>query len=488
MSRFAALDDRLSPILVKEVRQALRGRTFAFAFVIALSLALLPASCVAIASVGERAASRADQVIMPIFAVLLGALLVYVPFHGLQSMRQEEAESERDLLALSPLGPWRIVLGKLIATLIVAGLILAAFAPFVVVMALHPGVNTVAVLMLLVHVAGVCTLLSALGISAGVARTNRVGKGIGAALLAFATLGAYAMETQATQVALGNLGNAKFAPLLGVGWLYGAACAPLLLGFAAAALARDDRETSPGLRRAWVLAVLASAVMTAFILPMSVHDAEAVVASAAFSILAGTFVASVIITEDERLDVESRARITAARGPLGRHVVGLLSVGGGRGVLLTLVLGVFLVVAALFGVTLTPSRANLGSVAFVLLVALGTSLAFAVIPGRIVVHARSRPSARRTARWASAISLVTLSLLMPLIVGIATQGGVNGDELYFSPLFVLMEASFDVGSGRDFGAEVVIWAVIGFFALCVAAPSALRGLRELSGLGSTARR
>jgi len=486
-------DDLCSPVLVKEVRQALRGRAFAVGFMSALGLALMLAGV----SFLEGGGGTGERVVMPIYFVLIAALLVYVPFHAHQSMRQEDAEGARDLLALSPMGPWRIVLGKLAAALVLAALILAAFLPFVVVIALQPAVDTFGVLVLLVHVCSVAVFLTALGVACGAMRPNRFGRGAGGVILAFITLGILAYEVRLAEGVFNSTIRVGATGLAVAGWLGFGAVAPLLLGFAAAALARDDRDLSRGLRIAWLTFACAASLALSLCMPGLGADAADITVCAVVAILAGTFVAAVVVTEDERLDTESLRRLARVRrGPL-RVVHGLLAVGGGRGVALTLALGVLISVSALIGLArvstvgspglpgLTYSSASTYDglewvrAAIVLATAIGVSLAFAVFPAHVLGSTRRAPSARRIARWASAISMIVLSLCLPLLLIAASRGGFDEDALFFSPLFVLLEAGRDIDRSRVPDGEVFLWIVIGFVAFIVAAPSLQRGLREV---------
>jgi hypothetical protein len=488
------IDDLCSPVLVKEVRQALRGRTFAFGFTVALGLAGVMV-CMALVELGR---GPGEEVVMPTYFVLAAVLLVFVPFHAQQSMRQEEAEGARDLLALSPMGPWRIVLGKLAAALVLAGLTLAAFLPFVVVIALQPAVDTAGVLALIAHISGVTVFVTALGVASGAMRSNRFLKGGGVVILSFVALGLLAFEVRVAESLLrGDLRPGTLSLVVG-SWLGPAAFAPLLLGIAAAGLARDDRDISHGLRIAWFVFAGAMALMLAVAIPMLGESADVIVMCAVFTILAGSFVALVLVTEDERLDRESRHWLGRVPGRPLRAVCGLFAVGGGRGAALTLALGSLVAVSALYGVARVSSGSSRGwpsspfpghasivthelltKAGFVLATAIGTSLAFAVFPAHVLGRPTSKPGARRIARWSAALAFMSLSVFLPVLLMVTSRGSFDEDALFFSPLFVLMEAASDVKRARSPAAAVFLWALVGLGALFLAAPSVARGIREV---------
>ena len=489
------IDDLCSPVLVKEVRQALRGRSFAFGFTVSLGLAGVMVA-VALLEVGQGPGGR---VVLPIFFVLNAALFVFVPFHAHQAMRQEDAEGARDLLALSPLGPWRVVLGKLAAALVVAALILAAFLPFIVVIALQPAVDTAAVLGLLAQVAGLTVLLSALGVASGALRANRFGKGLGVVVLASSSLGLLALELQGVEAVLTGRGRIDVLGVAVAGGLFALAITPLLLGFAAAALARDDREVSRGLRVAWLVLAGAAALATAVVMPRMGAPASAIVSSAVLAILAGTFVAAVLVTEDERLDAESIRRLARTRFWPLRVAQGLLAVGGGRGVALTLALGCLITVSGLIGVAGAPPPVSLVTSSFhtpssypsgttvevlfraalILVTAVGVSLAFASIPGQVLLHERAAPGARRIARWTSSISLLTLSIFLPLVLVITSFGSFDESALFFSPAFVMLDAAHDLDHVGPPQGELFLWACLGLVAVFFSLSRVVRGLHEV---------
>ncbi|MEZ6015188.1 MAG: hypothetical protein R3F49_08750 [Planctomycetota bacterium] len=470
-----SLGDYVPPVLVKEVRQALRGRLFSIAFVTALGLAAL--LCIVAATSMEDSGS-AGEIVGPILSVLLGVLLVYVPFHAQQSMRQEESEGARDLLALSPLGPWSIVIGKLFGALVVAGLILAAFLPFLVTIAQLPGVDTVAVLVGIAHVCGVSVLITAVGVSTGVGGDSRVGRGAGFVLLALVSLVAFAIESRMTVAAQNHGTGAIAADLIAIGWLACAALGVLALGLAASRLARDDRDDSRGQRLAWLGFTLATVALVAGVFPSTGTDFSVSVGYAVVVLLLGTVVAAVLVTEDDRLHLESAQRIAGARTAPSRWFAALLVPGGGRGVALMLATGSLVISSALVnGVRVAAPPGQLVLAAVILLSALGTSLAYAMLPGAIILDARSQPAARRFVRTLTAVSLVVMSLGLPLVLIIATQGGFDAEDAVFSPLLSLMWAASSLDRTHRVLDGLILWAIVGGFALLMSLPKAWRGVR-----------
>ena len=152
------LSDRLNPILVREVQQALNGR----AFLILIWIALLGIVIVAITHAGDGEGGRftgrnAFTMALMILVPLIGLI---VPFIAFLSMRQEVSSGTVEHLMLSRLTPGSVVRGKLAAAVVQIVLVISLFAPLIALTWLLRGVDvrTIAVMLTLALVAGVSTV------------------------------------------------------------------------------------------------------------------------------------------------------------------------------------------------------------------------------------------------------------------------------------------------------------------------------------------
>ena len=121
--------DKLSPMLVKELRQGLRAKTFVILF-----LALQGLLCVVLLS-AIGASSDGDSgpaVSKVIFFFFSLAALVAQPLRGVSALHNEIKGNTIDLMVLTRLGAWRIVLGKWVAIVSQTGLLLTAIAPYLI--------------------------------------------------------------------------------------------------------------------------------------------------------------------------------------------------------------------------------------------------------------------------------------------------------------------------------------------------------------------
>ena len=170
MSAFLTrLGDRLNPVLVKEVRQALNGRLFRIGY----GLSLLAALCIAMVMVMTSSQPSGAELVVAMFGCMGVSLFAFIPFWSFLSMGGEWDENTHDLLVLSNLSPRRIVWGKFGAALVQSLVSFLAFLPFFVFAFLLRGVNLPSLLLLLggALVVSPCAALIAIGMSS--LTTNR---------------------------------------------------------------------------------------------------------------------------------------------------------------------------------------------------------------------------------------------------------------------------------------------------------------------------
>jgi hypothetical protein len=148
-ARLDRLSDRISPLVVKEVRQFVRGRDFLASFVIGLALAVLISFVGSIAAMGGNpTAGRSTFTTLTLCLSLLG--LAVVPIGAFTTLRTERLEQTLDLISLTTISPRRIVIGKLLAQVLKLTTFFAAMAPFVATSFLLGGVDLVTILATLV--------------------------------------------------------------------------------------------------------------------------------------------------------------------------------------------------------------------------------------------------------------------------------------------------------------------------------------------------
>jgi len=144
--RLTDFGDRLPPMLVKELRQGLRARTFVTVF---LALQILLA-IVLLSATGSTSPQQAGRVISSvIFFFFSLAVLIVQPLRGVGALHSEIKDNTLEMMVLTRLSAWRIVLGKWSAIVGQSALLLAAIAPYLILRYWFGDMNLLGELMLL---------------------------------------------------------------------------------------------------------------------------------------------------------------------------------------------------------------------------------------------------------------------------------------------------------------------------------------------------
>ncbi|MCE9595261.1 MAG: hypothetical protein K8S98_13825 [Planctomycetes bacterium] len=185
----ARADDRLNPILVKEIRQALRGRYFRNLFWLTVVLATgIGVFMILISSVDNDLDRLGPHFFSATFGVLSFAVHTFVPFWAFQSMGAEWEENTFDLLVISDLRPRQMIVGKVLAAATQALLYYCAFSPFLVSTFLMGGVDILAIAVILPLSMLVSTTLSFLAVALSTLGKTKIARAGLAMLLACALL------------------------------------------------------------------------------------------------------------------------------------------------------------------------------------------------------------------------------------------------------------------------------------------------------------
>jgi hypothetical protein len=219
-----AWSDRLSPILVKELRQGIRSQLFTGSFLLIQGLLFLfGLSFVLSDSLRQEPAAGGAFFWM----VIVLPLLVLVPASAGKAIEKEVSGKTLELLLLTRLSSYRIVLGKWLATLVQTCLVLTSALPYVILRYFLGGVDLVSDLVTI----GMLLLASALlaGIAMGFWALNlsRWAKW-GAVLLVLWMSPMFVLALVGPHTGLGPI------PGLGITWLYGVILLFMMLEAAAA--------------------------------------------------------------------------------------------------------------------------------------------------------------------------------------------------------------------------------------------------------------
>ncbi len=138
--------DRLSPMLVKELRQGLRTKSFIAVFLTLqalLGIILLTASA---AATSDHAGSSISNIIFVFFSI---AVLIIQPLRGIGALSSEVKGNTIDMMVLTRLSAWRIVTGKWFAIISQSALIMVTVIPYLILRYFFGGMNLLGEIVLL---------------------------------------------------------------------------------------------------------------------------------------------------------------------------------------------------------------------------------------------------------------------------------------------------------------------------------------------------
>lgn len=132
--------DRLSPMLVKELRQGMRTKAFVGVFLalqIILGVILLSAGA---AASSDDAGSTISNIIFIFFSI---AVLIIQPMRGITALSSEVKGNTIDMMVLTRLSAWRIVTGKWASIVSQSALLLVTIIPYLILRYFFGGMNLV---------------------------------------------------------------------------------------------------------------------------------------------------------------------------------------------------------------------------------------------------------------------------------------------------------------------------------------------------------
>ena len=268
--------DRLSPILVKELRQGIRSKLFLGAFlIIQLLLFLYGTSLLMSDNFGND--SGAEVVLF--WSAIVLPMLILVPSMASQGIEKEISGKTLELLLLTRISSYRLVLGKWFSVIVQSTLLVTSALPYLMLRYFIGGVDIWSEL----QAFGLLVLASALlaGISMGfwATKVSRLLKWI--AVLAFLWIGPYMLVL--------TFAGRGFVSSPGVGtvlWVYAFVAMLMMLALAA------SRIGPPAENHATQIRLLATVALGVGIFTSGTNDVEVLSAMLATFILTATLIGS----------------------------------------------------------------------------------------------------------------------------------------------------------------------------------------------------
>ena len=184
---FAALDNKVNPIAVKEMRQAVRSRYITLLLQLYLLIELLMTGFYLLTIDTNDLSSGGLDLFVPLMILLFIANLICVPVYT--STRLAKEVRENDAMFSTTLTPMQIVRGKFLCGLFISLLLFSAAAPFVILTYLLRGLDISQILSTLYWSFLTIQIFNCYGIVFGALNINKVLRAIIGCIMGFAIIG-----------------------------------------------------------------------------------------------------------------------------------------------------------------------------------------------------------------------------------------------------------------------------------------------------------
>lgn len=147
----AWIDDHMNPIVVKELRQAVKSRFVVSVLMLMLTLLMIILAVVLIEQDSRRGfdANAGADLFLVFQSILLATCMLFVPVYVGVRLAAERSSATSDLIYVTTIKPSSIVWGKLLAGMVVTALTFSACAPFMVITYLLRGIDLPTILFVL---------------------------------------------------------------------------------------------------------------------------------------------------------------------------------------------------------------------------------------------------------------------------------------------------------------------------------------------------
>lgn len=447
--------DRLNPILVKEIRQALRSRYFRGSYVITLLIATLLGTIVLLPN--RHRLDVGEGFFAAIYACLVFAVMGLVPFQAFLSVGITWEREQLDALNLTDLRPSQIVRGRLWSSLVQGGLIVIALLPFLALSYLLPGTDPLGMALCLVMTLAAGAMLVCVALAMSWLSTNRLGR-----VLLLAVLGMLLMSFCWAAFMSGvevidsasdfQRPEGRFAIVMFLSMF--ASVGGLCLVGATARISHPEENRSTGMRL-FILGVLAISAFIPYAVIWYLSPAsETVIVTVVVTLFGLMLPMSLVVTEPERLG--RRVQRQVPRNSLVALLLHPLFPGGGSGALFV----ILAVSAYIFLFIVLPPHENYIQVEYTesLIVVWAYTLAALLFPSA-VSSLWTRSATGRTL----AVFFIPLSILFvlgaPILIGLILDIESWGNNRHpGNPSWVLQDIH-----RRDaiYSNVAIVWAMLG---------------------------
>lgn len=487
----AAASDRLNPILVKETRQAIKSRQFAFTFVLLLIFCwVITIGGVAVVGPGIYYSAAGAVLLKAYFWVLIFPLAVVVPFGAFRSLSGEREENTYDLLRVSTLTPHQIIRGKLGSAIVQMGVYLSAVAPCIAFTYLLRGVDVVSIAVMLVYATLGSLGLSIIGLLTAALASKKHGQVLLSVAFVTVLLGCFWSAILLANEFL-NFGGSLIrddAFWLVTGLLltiYVTTFAIVYLA-AVALMSYRSENRSTALRWAMLIQQVAFVGWMSYIFVSEQYEDGVLLAM--FLIAAFYWYAMGTLLSTEAGELSHRVRRSLPQSTLGRWMLGLFNPGPGTGYLfaianITTVGALVAIAAAAVYYIPLAARGNFHYEAiFVVMVAVWSYLVFYLGLGKLLTSALRRVApVTGVAGFLIHFLLVLAGSGIPLAIQLSMRSLRNAGYTmlqWSNPFWTLGEMLDGPRTGSDVRLQVAVMFSIALCVLVINLPSIAREMMQ----------
>jgi hypothetical protein len=201
------IDDKLNPILVKDLRQSVRSNMVVAVLILFLGVDLLVAGSALLVSRGRQTDERlGSEMFQFLLSILQLTCMFFVPLYSGFRMSAERHAPDNELMFATRLSSGAVIWGKFLSATALTLLIFSACMPFLFMTYTMRGIDLPTIVFCLMIVFCFCAAANMLGIFAGSFRAGPVARGILCVALGAALLFLYAVSLF-SETAISNEGK-----------------------------------------------------------------------------------------------------------------------------------------------------------------------------------------------------------------------------------------------------------------------------------------
>ena len=157
--------EKLSPVLVKELRQGMRAHSFSILFLIVQVLLGFIVLGIALSPDNSGSGESMSRTMIALYAI---AVMIIQPLRGMTALHTEIRANTIDLLVLTKLSAWRITFGKWCSLFAQSLLLLVTLVPYIIMRYFFGGMQLFSELMILctITIMGASLIAFTVGLSA----------------------------------------------------------------------------------------------------------------------------------------------------------------------------------------------------------------------------------------------------------------------------------------------------------------------------------